>query len=57
VHHTGGPHYTTPTEEKIAYWKDYERGRARKARVKRMLYRIPLFPRLNGRFAWFERPQ
>jgi GT2 family glycosyltransferase len=56
VHHTGGPHYTTASREKVAYWKRYNRRRARRAAVKRMLYRIPSFPRLNERFHWFVPP-
>jgi GT2 family glycosyltransferase len=57
VHHTGGPHYTKASKEKVAYWKAYERGRSRKQRVKRVLYRIPMFPRVNGRFQWFQPPE
>jgi GT2 family glycosyltransferase len=56
VHHTGGPHYTKASKEKVAYWKQYERSRARRKAVKRVLYRIPLVPRLNARFHWFEAP-
>ncbi len=56
VHHTGGPHYTKASKEKVAYWKQYDRRRARRAAVKRALYRIPLVPRLNERRGWFEPP-
>ena len=56
VHHTGGPHYTKASKEKVAYWKHYERRRARRTAVKRVLYRIPLVPRLNARYRWFEAP-
>lgn len=53
VHHTGGPHYTVASKAKIDYWKRYNARRARRTAVKRALYRIPLFPRLNARFRWF----
>jgi GT2 family glycosyltransferase len=56
VHHTGGPHYTVSSKEKIEYWERYEAKRARKLAVKRMLYGIPLLPRLNARFRWFVAP-
>ncbi len=56
VHHTGGPHYTVTPKEKADYWRRYEAKRARKKAVKRMLYRIPFFPRLNARFGWFVAP-
>jgi GT2 family glycosyltransferase len=56
VHHTGGPHYTTASEEKLAYWRHFERRRARRSAVKRVLYRLPVVPRLNARFEWFQPP-
>jgi GT2 family glycosyltransferase len=56
VHHTGGPHYTVASKEKVQYWERYKARRARRAAVKRALYRIPFFPRLNARFAWFVAP-
>lgn len=56
VHHTGGPHYTKASREKIAYWKRYETRRARRMAVKRALYRVPFVPRLNARFSWFQPP-
>lgn len=56
VHHTGGPHYTVASPEKRAYWRRYDRRRAQKAAVKRVLLHIPLLPRLNTRFGWFKPP-
>jgi GT2 family glycosyltransferase len=56
VHHTGGPHYTVTPKAKADYWRRYKARRARRLAVKRMLYRIPLFPRLNARFRWFVAP-
>ena len=53
VHHTGGPHYTVASKAKIDYWTRYNARRARRAAVKRALYRIPLFPRINARYRWF----
>jgi GT2 family glycosyltransferase len=53
IHHTGGPHYTVASKAKIDYWTRYNARRARRAAVKRALYRIPLFPHLNARFRWF----
>ena len=57
VHHTGGPHYTVSSPEKLAYWKRYHRRRAQKKAVKRVLLRIPLVPQLNARFGWFQPPE
>jgi GT2 family glycosyltransferase len=56
VHHTGGPHYTKASKEKVEYWKRYKARRARRTAVKRILYRIPFVPRLNARFRWFVAP-
>jgi GT2 family glycosyltransferase len=56
VHHTGGPHYTKASKEKAAYWRRYKKRRARRAAVKRMLYRVPFVPRLNARYGWFVAP-
>jgi rhamnopyranosyl-N-acetylglucosaminyl-diphospho-decaprenol beta-1,3/1,4-galactofuranosyltransferase len=54
VHHTGGPHYTVASREKTAYWQRYDRRQAQKAAVKRVLLKIPLLPKLNARFGWFQ---
>lgn len=56
VHHTGGPYYTVSSKEKLEFWRRWEARRARRTAVKRMLYRIPFFPRLNARFRWFVAP-
>ena len=56
VHHTGGPYYTTITEEKERYWKRYWARRARRTAVKRVLVRVPFVRRLNARFGWFVAP-
>lgn len=57
VHHTGGPHYTVSSKPKLEYWQRYQARRARRAAVKRALYRLPLLPRLNARFEWFVPPE
>jgi rhamnopyranosyl-N-acetylglucosaminyl-diphospho-decaprenol beta-1,3/1,4-galactofuranosyltransferase len=57
VHHTGGPHYTVSSPEKLAYWRRYHKRRAQKAAVKRVLLHVPFVPRLNARFGWFQPPQ
>jgi GT2 family glycosyltransferase len=57
VHHTGGPHYTVPSKAKVEYWQRYQARRARRAAVKRALYRLPFVPRLNARFEWFVPPE
>jgi GT2 family glycosyltransferase len=56
VHHTGGPHYTVASKEKVEYWERYKARRARRAAVKRALYKVPLVPRLNAHFGWFVAP-
>jgi GT2 family glycosyltransferase len=56
VHHTGGPHYTVAPKEKVEYWEAYWKRRARRQSIKRMVFRVPFFPRLNARFGWFQPP-
>jgi GT2 family glycosyltransferase len=56
VHHTGGAHYGATSPEKDAFWADYWRKRARRAAVKRLVFRVPFFGRLNTRFRWFVPP-
>ena len=56
VHHTGGPYYAPPSPEKDRYWAKYKRDVRRKMAVKRVIYRIPFFPRLNARRGWFQPP-
>jgi len=56
VHHTGGPYYTVAPKEKEQYWEAYWKRRARRAAIKKVIYRLPLVPRLNARFQWFEPP-
>ena len=49
VHHTGGAYYATESKEKIAYWDRWKRRRARRERLKRVLFRIPFVARLHRR--------
>ena len=56
VHHTGGPHYTKTSKEKVEYWKQSKATQARKRAIKRVLVRIPFVRRLNVRFGWFVAP-
>lgn len=56
VHHTGGPHYVETVPEKAEFWAAYERRMARRAAIKRLVFRVPFFRRLNARFAWFVAP-
>ena len=56
VHHTGGPYYSNVTEEKAKYWHQRGRARARRDAVKRIVFRVPFFRRLNARFGWFVAP-
>jgi GT2 family glycosyltransferase len=56
VHHTGGPHYVETAPEKAVFWAAYEKRMARRAAIKRLVFRVPFFRRLNARFAWFVAP-
>jgi GT2 family glycosyltransferase len=56
VHHAGG-HYSEIIPEKRSYYEDRDRVDARKAAVKRLLYKVPLVPPLNARFGFFEPPK
>lgn len=56
VHHTGGEHYGVRSEEKTKFWDAYWRMRARRTAIKRVVFRLPFFRRLNARFGWFVAP-
>jgi GT2 family glycosyltransferase len=56
VHHTGGPYYAVEPPEKDQYWDEYYRRRSRRLAVKKIVFRLPFFRRLNARFGWFEAP-
>lgn len=56
VHHTGGPYYVETAPEKAEFWAAYEKRMARRAAIKRLVFRLPFFRRLNARFAWFVAP-
>jgi GT2 family glycosyltransferase len=56
VHHTGGAHYGVRSREKDEFWDAFWRMRRRRERVKKIVFRVPFFRRLNARFAWFVPP-
>ncbi len=56
VHHTGGAHYGANSSAKSEFWAAYWRMRARRVAVKRILFRLPFFRRLNDHFGWFVAP-
>jgi GT2 family glycosyltransferase len=56
VHHTGGPYYTVSSKEKDEFWAGYWKRRARRQAVKKLVFRLPYFPRLNARRGWFVPP-
>jgi len=56
VHHTGGPHYGAISAEKSEFWAAYWKKQARRAAIKRLVFRVPFFRRLNARFNWFVAP-
>ena len=56
VHHTGGEHYGVNNPEKDRFWDLYWKKQARRATIKRLLFRVPFFRRLNARYAWFIAP-
>lgn len=53
VLHNGGPYYdANEPKEKGEYWRRRTRMIARKEAIKRVLFRLPFFRRLNARFDW-----
>lgn len=56
VHHTGGPYYSSSSKEKDAYWARWNRDRARRATIKRMLSYVPFAERLKNRIRRRETP-
>lgn len=56
VAHAGGPYYSKPTPEKLAFHEHHARATARKDRVKRLLLRLPFVAGLNARHRWFDPP-
>jgi GT2 family glycosyltransferase len=52
VLHTGGAHYAAEPQEKEDYWRRRNRMIARKEAIKRVLFRLPFFRRLNERYSW-----
>ena len=49
-------YYGATSAEKSEFWARYWKKRARRAAIKRLVFRIPFFGRLNARFNWFVAP-
>lgn len=56
MHHTGGAHYCVTSSEKATFWADYWRKRGRRQAIKKVVFRMPFFRRLNAHFGWFVAP-
>jgi GT2 family glycosyltransferase len=56
VHHTGGPYYGATSAEKDEFWNQFWKKQERRVKIKRLVFRVPFFRRLNARFAWFVAP-
>ena len=56
VLHHGGAYYAGVSPEKAAYWAGWERRLRRRTAVKRVLFQLPFFRRLNARFGWVVEP-
>jgi GT2 family glycosyltransferase len=56
VHHTGGSHYGVTSPEKDAFWAAYWKRRERRLAIKKLVFCLPLFPRLNAHYGWFVPP-
>ena len=56
IHHTGGEYYGATSAEKEEFWSYYWKKQARRAAIKRVVFHLPFFRRLNARFAWFVAP-
>jgi GT2 family glycosyltransferase len=56
VLHNGGSYYASEPREKHEFWQRRNRAIARKTAVKRVLFRLPYFRRLNTRFGWCVEP-
>jgi GT2 family glycosyltransferase len=56
VHHTGGAHYGVSSPEKTAFWAAHRNRRLRRQAIKKIVFSLPFFRRLNARFGWFVAP-
>lgn len=56
VRHTGGEYYGASSPEKRAFWAAHRKKRRRRQAVKRVVFALPFFRRLNARFGWFVPP-
>jgi GT2 family glycosyltransferase len=56
VHHTGGAYYGATSPEKDAFLASYWKRKARRATIKKLVFHLPFFRRLNAHFKWFVPP-
>lgn len=56
VHHTGGMHYGVKSAEKDAFWGAYWKRRKRRLAIKKLVFHLPFFGRLNAHYGWFVPP-
>jgi GT2 family glycosyltransferase len=56
VHHTGGDFYGAGLPVKDAFWAREMKRRARRTAIKKLVFRVPLFRRLNARLGWRAEP-
>ena len=56
VHHTGGAYYSELPKEKTEYWRQRTAAHARRQAVKRIVFHVPFFRRLNAHYGWFVAP-
>jgi GT2 family glycosyltransferase len=56
VHHTGSAYYGATSQEKSEFWRAYWKNRARRLAIKKIVFRLPFFRRLNAHFGWFVAP-
>ena len=56
VHHTGGDLLRCDFGGEVGVLGCYWKRQARRAAIKRLVFRIPFFRRLNARFNWFVAP-
>ena len=56
VTHAGGEYYSPAFREKVEFWEARKKRAARRARIKRVLLRLPAVARLNAHYQWFVPP-
>jgi GT2 family glycosyltransferase len=56
VRHNGGAHYGAASAEKTEFWQQFWRRQRRRQAMKRIVFRMPFFRRLNAHYGWFVAP-